>query len=485
MSTSNTSNHQLEGGKYIVVLTPEKRTSATVRKAQRDLGVKLTSSAELGGGVRAQDVLAGGSGIVFKNLGIAVVDELEEPRAARAGTVVHVERERRYRATSSSHAEAISELRATLEVLSDQLDTLEDSLPGVIATTDDTGAERMTWGLSAINAGVSERRGSGVRVCVLDTGLHVTHPDFAGRGVLGKSFIPGEAWDVDPDGHGTHVAGVLCGGSSRENGLRYGVAPDVSLLVAKVLDDRGDGATGSILDGIDWALEKEARILNLSLGTPVGVGDPPSPVFELVGERAMARGCLLVAAAGNESRRPRQVPRPVDNPANARSVLAVAAVGRNRKVARFSNAGINPGTGGRVDLCAPGVDIYSSFRHRAGEYRSMDGTSMATPFVAGVAALYAERFPGLSAAELWLKLEKGALPLPGAAGPGCRGWVSAATGRLVGDSDLVERKDTLSKITTCWVGSAPASSAVTAAFRPPISRRPKVEPPRQYGGRPC
>ena len=414
MSNNNTPSQQLEGGKYIIVLNPEERTTATVRKAQRDLGVKLTSSAELGGGVRAQDVMASGSGIVFKNLGIAVVDDLEEPRAARAGTVLHVERERRYRATgSSSYAEAVGELRTTLDVLAQQLDTLEESLPGVISTTDDSGAARMTWGLAAINAGVSERRGSGVRVCVLDTGLHVAHPDFAGRGVLGKSFIPGEAWDVDPDGHGTHVAGVLCGGNSRENGLRYGVAPDISLLVAKVLDNRGDGTTGSILDGIDWALEKEAQIFNLSLGTPVGVGDPPSPVFELVGERAMTRGCLLVAAAGNESRRPRQVPRPVDNPANARSVLAVAAIGRSRKVARFSNAGINPGTGGRVDLCAPGVDIYSSSRHRAGEYRSMDGTSMATPFVAGVAALYAERFPGLSAAELWLKLEKGALPLAG------------------------------------------------------------------------
>jgi subtilisin family serine protease len=154
----------------------------------------------------------------------------------------------------------------------------------------------------------------------------------------------------------------------------------------------------------------------MSLSGPVDIGASPSPAFERIGRRALQRNCLIVAAAGNDSRRPGQMPRPVGSPANAESILSVAAVDRELRVADFSNAGINAGSGGRVDVCGPGVGIYSSHSRLARgreAYQTKNGTSMAAPHVAGIAAILLQRNPSLTAAELWLKLEKTALPIDG------------------------------------------------------------------------
>lgn len=193
--------------------------------------------------------------------------------------------------------------------------------------------------------------------------------------------------------------------------MRFGVAPNVDLMVGKVLNDEGDGRGSWIIDGIDWAIEKGAQVISLSLGGPVSIGQAPSPIYERIGRRALRNNCLMIAAAGNHSKRPRKMPRPVSAPANCESIMAIAAVDRNLQVASFSNAGLNARDGGRIDLAAPGVDTYSSHTFRApgeDQYEVMDGTSMATPHVAGVAALYLEQYPNLTATELWLKLEKNA-----------------------------------------------------------------------------
>src|SRR5690606_24594290 len=183
--------------------------------------------------------------------------------------------------------------------------------------------------------------------------------DFVGRSIEGKSFISGESWDSDGNGHGTHCAGTAVGNSSGD-GKRYGVAHEADIFIGKVLSDGGSGSTSGIVDAIDWALEKNCKVISMSLGSPVGVGENPSLIFERAGEKALEKGCLLIAAAGNDSTRPDFV-RPVSSPANAKSIIAVAAIDEAFNVARFSNAGLNTGTGGRVDLCAPGVDIFSSY----------------------------------------------------------------------------------------------------------------------------
>src|SRR5437899_1921207 len=136
----------------------------------------------------------------------------------------------------------------------------------------------------------------------------------------------------------------------------------------------------------------------MSLGAPVQVGQSFSPVFEQVGRRALAAGTLIIAAAGNESHRPQQIA-PVGHPANCPSIMAVGALDQRLKVAFFSSAGLNP-QGGQVDVAAPGVAVRSSWP-RPTLYNTISGTSMATPHVAGIAALLAEAHAQARGLALW------------------------------------------------------------------------------------
>ena len=146
------------------------------------------------------------------------------------------------------------------------------------------------------------------------------------------------------------------------------------------------------------------------------VQETPSPLFETIGARALENNCIIIAAAGNDSNRP-AVPKPVSMPANSMSVMAVGAIDGQMKVAKFSNAGLNPSTGGNVNICAPGVDIISSYprnsKNKTGNYYAMSGTSMATPHVSGLIALYMEQFPEKSAKEIWELVETKAKPIEG------------------------------------------------------------------------
>ncbi|MEO0733333.1 MAG: S8 family serine peptidase, partial [Bacteroidota bacterium] len=358
---------ELSPDKFVLLLPPDSDT-ATVREVQSALGVKLTSSEELGGQVRARDVLSSNSGLLYKNLQVAIVENVAEDQlrsaAGQAGLPLYWEKERLFRATQE--LALLADLRLALSMVTEQVDALEAQLRAREREREEQEDERVTWGLRSVGVAGSAYRGQGISVAVLDSGLFMEHPDFAGREIRGRSFVPRADWSLDGSGHGTHCAGIIAGGKSGENGIRYGVAPEVDLLIGKVLDDAGNGTTGGILDGIDWALEKGARVISLSLGAPVAIGARPSPIFERVGEQALAQNCLIVAAAGNESERPRQMPRPVNAPADAESILAVAALNRQLRVAPFSNAGINAGSGGRIDLAAPGVNVYSTYSRNAG-----------------------------------------------------------------------------------------------------------------------
>jgi len=152
----------------------------------------------------------------------------------------------------------------------------------------------------------------------------------------------------------------------------------------------------------------------MSLGAPVQPGQPFSQVFESVARRVLNRGTLIVAAAGNDSDRRVGRIQPVSHPANCPSILAVAAVDVNLGVAFFSNRGVNP-MGGQVDIAGPGVNVYSSWPMPT-RYRRISGTSMATPHVAGIAALFAEASPAATASDIWRQLSQMArrLPLPSA-----------------------------------------------------------------------
>jgi subtilisin family serine protease len=269
-----------------------------------------------------------------------------------------------------------------------------------------------SWALEMIGVGADKAfTGEGVRVAVLDTGLDFTHPDFRDRDILSRSFIEGVASAQDGNGHGTHCCGIVAGPVQPHRGPRYGVAPDVELIVGKVLDDSGSGYDDGIAEGIQWAYDAGAQIISLSLGSARQINGTHSRLYEslaaplLIGQDG-ERTALLIAATGNESQRPR-TRRPVGNPAACPSIMGVAAVDRSGIVAPFSDCQLDPI--GTVDLAAPGVRVHSSWT--GGGYWSESGTSMACPHVSGVAALYLEKSPALSAQALWAALSASAKPI--------------------------------------------------------------------------
>jgi len=262
-----------------------------------------------------------------------------------------------------------------------------------------------TWGLQAVKAAATDATpatqydGSGIRIAVLDTGLDLQHPDWAGRGVTSQSFVRNEAVD-DVQGHGTHCAGTACGGAPTLAGImRYGVAPGAELLVGKVLNNRGSGRERDIQRAMVWAINSGAQVISMSLGRPVQPGEQPTPEYERLARRALNNGSLVIAAAGNESRRRFGFIAPVGAPANSPSIMAVAAVDQDLKVADFSCGGINA-NGGAVDIAGPGVSVFSSYTMPR-RYRAIQGTSMACPHVAGCAALWAQSDARLRGQALW------------------------------------------------------------------------------------
>jgi subtilisin family serine protease len=243
-----------------------------------------------------------------------------------------------------------------------------------------------TWGLQATKVPASRFTGQGIKVAVLDTGLDLGHPDYSGRQITSASFVVGQTVQ-DGNGHGTHCIGTACG--PRQPGVipRYGVAFDAEIFAGKVLSNQGSGGDAGILAGIQWAITNGCAIVSMSLGAPTQIGQPHSQIFEQVAGRALAAGTAIIAAAGNDSERPHHIA-PVSHPANCPSIMAVAAVDRNMQIARFSCGGLNP-QGGQVDIAGPGVDVRSTWP-RPTLYHTISGTSMATPHVAGIAALWAQ-----------------------------------------------------------------------------------------------
>ncbi|HEV2755128.1 MAG TPA: S8 family serine peptidase [Actinomycetota bacterium] len=248
-----------------------------------------------------------------------------------------------------------------------------------------TAEAATTWGLTAVGVGASTRTASGIKVAVLDTGFYRGHDDFQGRTIQSMSFISGETVE-DGHGHGTHCIGTACGPTTSQQG-RYGIASDCDIFAGKVLSNGGSGGDGGILAGIDWAVRSGCRVISMSLGSRVRAGQRPSTVYENAARRALQKGSLIVAAAGNDSARPRMTS-PVSHPANCPSIMAVGAVDSRMKIAPFSNRAMNP-NGGEVNLVGPGVLVNSSWIEPQ-RYRRISGTSMATPHVAGVAAVICE-----------------------------------------------------------------------------------------------
>lgn len=292
----------------------------------------------------------------------------------------------------------------------------------------ETDTPERTWGVAAVGATEARFTGRGIRVAILDTGFQLSHPDFQGRVVVARNFVSGgEVDDVDDvQGHGTHCIGTAAGPADQGNRPRYGVAVEAEIYVGKVLNDRGQGTEFDILAGMEWAIDQGCHVISLSLGRAVQPGEGHSVAYERLGRGALEAGALIVAAAGNASSRQFGFIAPVQAPANSPSIMAVAAVDATGKVADFSCATVNAG-GGEVDVSGPGVGVFSSFPTPE-TYRTLQGTSMACPHVAGVAALWAEKDAGLRGQKLFDALKANSLPLGGLARDVGAGLVQAPAG---------------------------------------------------------
>lgn len=257
---------------------------------------------------------------------------------------------------------------------------------------------QFTWGLQATGAATSPQSGAGIKVAVLDTGFDVDHPDFAGRTVTTSSFVAGESVQ-DGHGHGTHCIGTSCGSKSPSTGPRYGVAYGAEIFAGKVLGDNGSGSDGGIIAGINWALENQCHVVSMSLGADVASVHPP---YTVVGKRALDAGTLIVAAAGNNADRRVGNFGFVGTPANSPFIMAVGALDQKLDMAFFSARTLPGVRGGQVDIAGPGFQVYSSWPMPT-RYKTISGTSMATPHVAGIAALWAEA-TGFRGRDLWATL---------------------------------------------------------------------------------
>ncbi|SEA73034.1 MAG: S8 family serine peptidase [Candidatus Thiothrix putei] len=265
-----------------------------------------------------------------------------------------------------------------------------------------------TWGVKAVRAPESRFDGTGISVAVLDTGIDPHHPAFAGMALVQQNFTTEEPNDLN--GHGTHCAGTIFG--QDVNGTRIGIARNIErALIGKVLGE-GGGTSATLAKAIQWALHEGAHVISMSVGI-----DFPGYVDWLVQQENMnvnpatsmaleeyranvnlftelarfvqaystfGQGAIIVAASGNESNRPKYEIS-VAPPAAGTGIIAVGALGesdKGLKIAEFSN--------NQADISAPGVDILSA-EAGSDKLTSMDGTSMATPHAAGVAALWAQR----------------------------------------------------------------------------------------------
>lgn len=405
----------------LLVLLSDGPARASVAALRRAAGRQVATTLDVRSGALPPDQAADADAILFHRLGVALVnvDPRDTERADRiraaaeknAARILAVEPERRVaayasgapRRPASGHAAGRPGIRRSAAARPPSRRGSPGALPPAGSET------TATWGLAASLVPGSKYSGKKVKVAVLDTGFDLKHPDFPSRSITTVSFVAG-AKPQDGHGHGTHCIGTACGPMEPYHPPRYGIAWGASILAGKVLDDQGGGADGGILAGIEWALAQGARVISMSLGAEITVDTPVSQVFEAVGQRALAGGALIVAAAGNESDRRQGWYAPVGHPANCPSILAVGAVDAKTQPANFSNRGLVP-AGGQVDLAGPGVDVLSAFPMPL-RSRRLSGTSMATPHVAGLAALWAEAKPKATATELWTLLTQHARRLP-------------------------------------------------------------------------
>ncbi|MFE1906751.1 S8 family serine peptidase [Streptomyces gardneri] len=237
-----------------------------------------------------------------------------------------------------------------------------------IDQTDTAGDQKYTY---------PDAGGEGVTAYVIDTGVRISHQDFGGRASHGFDAVDNDQTADDGNGHGTHVAGTIAG-------TAHGVAKKAKVVAVRVLDDNGSGTTDQVVAGIDWVTQNHSgpSVANMSLG---GGADE---ALDAAVQRAIASGVTFAVAAGNESSDAGQ-----GSPSRVPEALTVASSTKDDEQSDFSNFG------SVVDLYAPGSDITSAWNDSDTGVKTISGTSMASPHVAGAAALYLAANPSATPAD--------------------------------------------------------------------------------------
>ena len=282
---------------------------------------------------------------------------------------------------------------------------------------------RVRWQVGCSDELVESCGQEGITVAMLDTGV-AFHPDFDHRIIDFKDFVNGKSKLYDDSGHGTHVAGCICGSGVVSNGRYKGIAPYSRLVVGKVLDYKGDGLIENMARGIEWVLERKAeldiRVLNISIG--MGEKAEEERINRLLSlvERAWGEGLVVVCAAGNMGPEPMSL-----SPLGAsRQVITVGCHeggyfgNRDHLCENYSGRGPSPYAMKKPDLVAPGTDIISCNagiarrgRYYRNAYVAKSGTSMATPIVSGAAALLLQKYPFYTNTQIKQKLQYTAMDL--------------------------------------------------------------------------
>jgi thermitase len=226
------------------------------------------------------------------------------------------------------------------------------------------------WGPPYVKANeawdkVSVSQRSTVTIAIVDTGIALSHPDLGANIVRGYDYVNNDSDPNDDNNHGTHCAGIAAAIVNNGVGVA-GIAGGAKLMPVKVLNSGGSGSTSAIVQGMRYAADNGAKVLSMSLG-----GAGTSSAFQDAVNYVMSKGAVVVAASGNENG-------PVSTPGNCNGVITVGSIDRTGSRSSFSNYGSS------LDIVAPGSSIYSCLRSG---YGNMSGTSMATPCVAGIAAL--------------------------------------------------------------------------------------------------
>jgi len=423
-------------GRYIIIF----RDGAVQegRKLLESAGLIVAHADDTAEGVLREEEAAGADVLIFPRVEMALLSgeegQYEKVCALSVGNdpnspVLSVNPETVVYAAGTLNSERDAYLRG----YSDAVNRLTESLLGGVPTTANVtpaAVDRFafredlnTWGLQATRVVNSRFTGRGIRLAVLDSGIDFNHRDFRGRIDPANtiSFVEGSNV-LDRLGHGTHCAGIACGPGHAADGPRYGVAPDVGIHIAKVLHDAGFGAQAWTTAGMEWAIKKGCHVISVSIEDKVSPGERFKEEYEKFGRLALLNSALVIASAGNTSDRGLGPARPVSAPANCPSIMAVGSVGQTAAVSNFSNGGVNP-NGGEVNFAAPGESIHSSFR--GDSYLRVSGTSQATPFVAGIAALFAESIPTARGPMLINLLQRSALNIGAPAVDAGAGFVQA------------------------------------------------------------